>query len=171
MKHTTERIVNAMSNYLIIVLIIFLTACAPRQHIIGATFDESQFAPYLHRGTSTITGQAFVKTRGGEVRFGAGNEVKLVPYNAYTHEIWQANLGNMSIANKDPRLERYIRITTADGFGNFTFENVPPGHYILQCMIYWEVPSGYISRTTGSTVFAHANVNDGETAKVILTSQ
>ena len=50
---------------------------------------ESEFLPYAGTGTNTVTGQAFLKTRDGEVRFGAGCEVVVVPVTSYTIQIYE----------------------------------------------------------------------------------
>ena len=52
----------------------------------SATMTVSSGASLAPAGTGTITGQAFLKTRGGEVRFGAGNMVLLIPSTPYTEE-------------------------------------------------------------------------------------
>ena len=54
-----------------------------------AVFNEDEYATYAGDGTATITGQAFVKTRGGDVKFGAGNKVFLNPVTTYSTEWYQ----------------------------------------------------------------------------------
>src|SRR5689334_7966802 len=55
---------------------------------IQAPFKESEFAPYekKKKGTSSISGQAFLVTRGKEVKYQPGGDVALVPETSYTRE-------------------------------------------------------------------------------------
>jgi hypothetical protein len=134
-----------------------------------SSFTESEFAPYEASGKSAITGQAFLKTRGGDVKYGAGCTVTLLPVTSYTTEIRQrATIAGEHIGPEDPRLNKYRRSTVADGSGNFEFKNLPAGKYYLSCPIYWEV-AGYVSHTTGGVVIGETQVGEGESVKVILT--
>lgn len=131
-------------------------------------FNEKDFAPYLQKGTSSITGQAFLKTVGGEVRYGAGNTVKLIPVTPYNTEVWQASMKGETI-KIDSRWEDYNKNTTADGSGNFEFNNLPAGEYFLECEIYWHVPGPYGMEKTGDIIKKQVKVSDGEKIKVIMT--
>ena len=149
---------------------VLLAACAVAPQPIQAPFVESEFAPYRARGTSTITGQAFLKTRGGDVKYGAGNEVVLVPVTSYTREMTRMMKTGASITKeRDPRYAAYRRTAQADGNGNFEFRNLPAGSYYLDCVIHWEVPGPYVSTVTGGLAEAEVTVGRGETAKVVLT--
>lgn len=134
-------------------------------------FDEAEYTPYAGTGTSTITGQAFLKTRAGEVRLGAGNTVELVPLTPYTRErLNRATLGGQHLEPRDPRLAQYVRTTVADGNGNFEFRNVPAGDYVALCLITWEyVASAYSRATTGGQAYGIVKVGPGETVKVVVT--
>lgn len=151
---------------------IFLVACVvATPQPIRAPFVEREFAPYRGKGTSAIAGQAFLKTRGGEVKFGAGNEVVLVPVTGYTQEMTRMMKAHIPVTHeRDPRYAAYRRTTRADGNGNFEFKDIPAGRYYVDCVIHWEVPGPYgTTSTTGGVAEAEATVGRGETAKVVLT--
>jgi hypothetical protein len=139
-------------------------------------FDESALLPFGGKGTSTITGQAFLKTAGGEVRYGAGDNVLLIPVTPYTTEKveWfvgansiNAGIGIMALQN-NLGLQKYIRTVIGDGSGNFEFQNIPAGDYYILCPIFWSVPD---SDMTGGVALAKTHVGDGETVKIVVTLQ
>ncbi len=133
-------------------------------------FRESEFSPYRGKGTSTIEGQAFLKTRSGDVKYGAGNAVQMVPVTTYTTEILTSLLSGKTLTPPpDPRYYAYRRETVADGSGNFEFRDVPAGSYYLSCAIVWEVPSGYGAMRSGGTAVGKVTVAHGERAKVVVT--
>ena len=135
-------------------------------------FDETQLTPYLAEGTATITGSAFLKTKGGEVKLGAGNTVKLFPATDYFKE--RVKLAGtlkafQQLEGYDSRLNKYVRTTTADAQGNFEFKDVPAGEYYASCSITWQIRSGYGVRTTGGQPMVFVSVKAGETVKVVVT--
>jgi len=134
-------------------------------------FNMFEFFPYQTKGTATIRGSAFLKTRGGEVRLGAGNEVELVPLVPYIEERLQVGtIRGVPLPPRDSRVDAFSRKTIADAQGNFEFTGLPAGRYVLYCAIVWEVPFGsYTTQQTGGTAYAVVTVKEGETAKVIVT--
>jgi hypothetical protein len=133
-------------------------------------FIESEFAPYAGTGTSTIVGQAFLKTRSGEVRFGAGCKVQMAPVTSYTTETYERGiLRGERLEDPDPRYSAYRHTTIADGNGNFEFHNIPAGSYYVSCPIFWEYATSDGLASTGGIAFGQATVAPGETTKVIVT--
>ena len=137
-------------------------------------FNEDEFRPYAEKGTAIITGDAFLKTRGGEIRKGAGNTIYLMPVTAYTGE-WIAHISMYSylqIAPPDPQYFKYEKTTTADSDGRFEFTDLPAGQYYVATKIVWEVPSGGggLSETGGWTS-AKVQVALGEKKKVVVTGR
>jgi hypothetical protein len=158
----------------IFLMLSILGGCAVFQPPRTAIFDESEFAPYAGSGTSTITGQAFQKTQGGDVKYGAGDDVYMVPITSYTRE-WHDKVlvQGQNLASADPetqsKLSQYERHATADAMGNFEFHNIPAGSYYLTCDIEWQYPSQYGLETTGGIVYGEVTVASGESARIILT--
>ena len=143
---------------------------------LAANFDSAVADKYLSTGTGKITGQAFLKTRGGDVRLGAGNTVTLVPNDSWTQQAQKLLRSSTPIerlpAAQKEYLLRTMRDVKADAQGNFEFANLPAGEYLLYTIITWEVPSGYRyggMETTGGKVEAAESLKDGETLRVILT--
>lgn len=158
---------------LIFSIIAIATGCATapshnKTHQMITAFNESEFLPYAAYGSGTIQGQAFLKTRGGDVRYGAGNTVSLIPVNAYSKEVWQASLLG-EVAVKDPRWIKYVRECVADGSGNFEFTKIPAGEYYLECPIFWEVPGPNGLFRSGAVVKSQIRIGDMEVLKVVLT--
>lgn len=124
-----------------------LAGCAMPQatpYIITQPFDESRLAWATKPGDSSIRGQAFLKTRGGDVKTCAGNAVRLLPVSPYTSEIYTAARGRLSDggwSNRDPGLSRYVKRSTCDAQGYFSFKNLPAGEWFLQTSVLWEAPT------------------------------
>lgn len=134
-------------------------------------FPEAEYAALPKVGTGKVTGQAFLRTRGGDVKYGAGSEVFLNPVTSYSN-FWyeqQMQLGQ-PLSAPDPRLNEYVRTQQADGMGNFSFENVPPGDYYVSTKVTWEVPAGYYSSSIqGGWIAEKIKVTNDQATKVMLT--
>ncbi|MCP1220368.1 hypothetical protein NKW45_00705 [Acetobacter orientalis] len=118
-------------------------------------FDPNEVKWSLERGTSTIKGQGFLRTVGGEVRTCAGYPVKLVPYSAYTGEIYEASISGQltaGIANKDSASGAFRKMTQCDAQGNFEFTDLPAGRWFAETIVHWQVPNGYIMSNQGGWI-------------------
>lgn len=135
-------------------------------------FPEAEYAALNKVGTATVRGQAFLKTRGGDVKTAAGNPVYLNPVTSYSNEWYSRSyLTGQRMEPPDPRLTPYMPNQTADGSGRFTFSNVPAGEYYVTSLVTWEAATGYkfSMETQGGIVTKKITVKDGETVEVIVT--
>ena len=133
-------------------------------------FRDEDFAPYAGIGNSSIRGQAFLKTRTGEVKLGAGNEVFLCPVTAYSTEYFRRMIvANVRLLPPDERIIKYFKATVADSSGNFEFKGLPAGEYYLGCKITWEFQGINGWETTGGIGYAMAKVGADESIRVIVT--
>jgi hypothetical protein len=137
-----------------------------------ATFLPSEYAAYEGVGTSTITGQSFLKTRRGDVKFGAGDEIILNPVTTYSTEWWtKAIVGGKTLGPGDDRAKGHTRTAVADGEGRFRFDSLPAGRYYVLSSVVWEVPSvkhpGIIEQT-GGLVGLEVTTRPGQTTQAIL---
>ncbi len=157
----------------IFILATLLSGCATYQQPVSRMpFPEQEYQSLQRSGNATIRGQAFLKTRGGDVKTAAGNEVFLNPVTSYSIEWYEkAFLGRMNLEPNDSRLDRYIKTQTADGSGRFTFKNVPPGDYFVTSVIQWEVPTGYQGalEKTGGSVTKRITVNNDDDLDIVIT--
>lgn len=134
---------------------------------IAAAFDPAAIAYSQGEGPSSITGQAFAKTRGGDTKYAAGETVTLLPVSDYTTEYMKGVGTARGAATADPRLASYARTTVADGEGKFAFTKVPEGSYFVYTKVFWEVPGQYGLTTTGSWIKDIVRAR-GPTTNIIL---
>lgn len=158
-----------MRNQAIPLLLLVAAGCGPVQR--KTQFDEAEYAPYGKPGTSAIVGQAFLKTRAGDVKYGAGNTVYLNPVTNYSREWFELHvLGGKNLAPADSRINQYIREARADGQGGFEFQGIPAGEYYVTCHITWLVPNGTIwPDTTGGWAFAKVKATEGQPVRCVVT--
>ena len=157
-----------------LLLSVTLTGCtglpqgkvAPRM-----AFPESEYVVLAKTGIATVKGQAFLKTRAGDVKTAAGNEVFLNPVTSYSLEWYEAYRSNRRIEERDPRLDEYVRSQLADGNGRFSFKNVPAGEYFLTTNVTWEAPTGFQGalQRQGGIISTRIKVNEGDEIEVIVT--
>ena len=135
--------------------------------LFAIPFPVSEYKKLPTEGSSKVKGQVFMKTRGGDVKVGAGNEVMLNPVTSYSLQWYNASYKQgKPISQKDPRYDKYIFSTIADAQGNFEFTGIPGGEYFLVGSVTWEAPTlgwqgGYIAK--------RIKISDGKVYRIILT--
>ena len=159
-----------------ILFITLLTSCAVQRTNVGTVqripFPIAEYQNLSKEGTAKVTGQAFLKTRGGDVKKAAGNEVMLNPVTAYSNQWYQiAYLQNTPLSEPDPQYENHIITTVADTDGKFAFNNVPAGEYYLTTQVFWESATGYQGalQRHGDTITKKIKVLEGSIKSYILT--
>jgi hypothetical protein len=164
-----------MKTLVLLMLAIGTVGCtAPTQQVISARkpFPEAEYLALQKVGTATVKGQAFLKTRGGEVKTAAGNEVFLNPVTSYSLD-WYENsyIPNWKMEPADPRQASYMKTKLADGNGHFVFKNVPAGEYFLTTSVFWESATGYQSslRRQGGIISKKIKVIEGEELELVIT--
>lgn len=134
-------------------------------------FNEDHLKPYGGKGNSVVIGEAFLKTRGGSVKKGAGETVWLVPVVPYFSEY--VNKEILGAHKLTPGLEKkaysYMRTTKADSDGRFRFEEIQPGEYYVYAMITWSVPTSRGLQGTGGMAFATVMAKPNEQVSVVVT--
>ena len=141
-------------------------------------YNPEEFARYLVRGTAEVTGQAFMKTQSGDVKYAAGNEVWLNPVTSMSNQWYkEIYLGTNHLYPKkeltvdDETLEKYgeaIIVTLGDGEGRFKFQNVPAGDYYMVTEVIWQVPGRYGLSKTGGWVCKKVRIRSGKSHNFIL---
>lgn len=154
--------------------VVLLTGCVPAMQppVDRIAFPEAEYAALAKTGTAVVNGQAFLKTRGGDVKTAAGEDVMLNPVTSYSQQ-WAevAYLGGRDLTAADSRYAQYVRTTTANAEGRFTFTDVPPGDYYLTATVVWDAPTGYQGalRRQGGLVSQRITVKDGDKLDIVLT--
>lgn len=156
--------------------ILALLACVtvprvPPTPLVAFNPDEAKWAEGT--GTAIIEGQAFLKTRGGDVKYGAGNNVYLVPNTPHSFD-WFTRITGGQGANAptvDPRLEPLVKRTMSSGDGRFKFENVPSGPYLVVTTVTWQTATGYrgAAEMQGGWIGAPVVAENGKTVSAIIT--
>lgn len=147
-------------------IVAILTGCAiPPALVQRPEFPVAEYELLPKEGTHIIVGQAFLTTRGGDVKVAAGQPVTLNPVTSYSLH-WCKNVPYN--ASPDPRQNKYLRITTADASGSFSFAGLPAGEYFIVTNVTWEAP-GYGGALTpqGGMVSVRIRI-PSETGKIIV---
>jgi len=157
----------------ILTLTLVLAACSfsrGRSKKPKPQFVAAEYAPYATAGTSAVVGQAFLKTRGGDVKYGAGNKVTLTPVTSYSTPYFESGSAKL-VSPSDPNVEEYTWSTIGDGEGRFVFEGLPPGEYYVACWITWLVPYGKGTRTSGGVARRRITVGPDEVLENVIVYQ
>jgi len=164
-----------MRPSLAVLALVFAAACTPQTPpgarppgpVASCAPADVQWASA--KGTASVDGQAFLKTVGGDVKYGAGNEVDLVPVCAGSTE-WVARQVNSGYgAPVDSTLLRVMRTTTSGGDGKFHFGDLPAGDYYVVTTVTWQAPTRYGLEKQGGFLANKVRATEGQVATVIVT--
>lgn len=160
--------------------LVTLAACAPQPVRLTTAFNPSEVEFVRTPGTATVTGQAFMRQRGGGVVTCAGADVRMAPVTAYSSErinliygnTQRGTSGNMSRQPEQapPGYETASLLARCDAQGNFRFERVPAGEFFLLTSVRWEVPSGYVMQQQGGHLMQRVSTAPGQTQSVVLSN-
>lgn len=133
--------------------------------------DAPTIRAQMMPGHAIIRGQAFSKTRGGEVKYGAGNPIRVLPntkYVATCMSLVVAGYQTTCMATLMPM----ARTVTADGEGRFEITDLRPGQYQLSTFIAWEIPGPFGLQQTGGVIFKVVDVpSDTDIVSAMLNGQ
>lgn len=136
-----------------------------------APAELSEYGPFLSGGNGIVTGQAFMKTRGGDVKLAAGNPVHLDPATTYSKS-WLVLRGDMyryfHDAVPDSLFTAARKVATADAQGKFRFEGLAPGLYYVTTYVRWETGGAY-TPTQGGVLADSVRVEAGKTTDIVMT--
>lgn len=129
--------------------------------------SPADYAAFLRPGKGILDGQAFLTTRGGEVRLAAGRVVTLDPVTTLSRA-WFRTVGSVAgrfeEAPADTLFLRARRTATVDAQGKFRFADLAPGMYYVRTIVSWEVAN----EIQGGLVADSVGVNDSRESSAIL---
>ena len=131
-------------------------------------FPQAEYDKLKLEGSEKLTGQAFLKTLGGDVKVAAGSQVVLMPKTSYT-DFQFATCTITRCDKEDMRAAKYEKLTIADAQGKFEFDNIAPGEYYIQTTVTWMRPSPYGLVTEGGALMSAASVKAGQNNTVMVT--
>jgi hypothetical protein len=147
------------------------TVPPPPQWSLVSETAEAEYGPYLKSGTSTISGQAFLRQKNGVVVTGAGRLVTLDSATSVGNEWWNKAApvwAHRTLTPPSSGFAKARRSTIADASGRFKFEELPAGQYYVRTTVTWE-PGG-LTPTQGGLVGQFVDVKKGQEKEIILST-
>lgn len=158
---------------LIAVVALLVSACAPI-NLYGvppptpiipdrepsAALDAHAIKAAMRPGHAIVRGQAFSKTVGGDVKYGAGGEILVLPNTDYVSQCI-AILKMQYITTACGKVIWPLgRVVIADGEGRFEITDLAPGEYSISTLITWGIPGRFGIEQTGGVVSTVINVKN-----------
>jgi len=162
-----------MFRFTIVLLILALVSCTTTREVIQRVpYNELEYVHFKEAGTAKVTGQAFLRTSSGDVKYAAGSRVSLVPVTSISNQWyyqWYLVEDHINpekvLGIKDPRHQAIIRAKQADGDGRFTFENIPAGEYYIITYVKWMVNQNIV----GGFICNKVSIEDGKSHNFVIT--
>ena len=160
-------------RFVIVLLILASVSCKTTREVIQrVSYNELEYVNFKKAGTAKATGQAFLRTSSGDVKYAAGSRVSLVPVTSISNQWyyqWYLVEDHLSpekvMGERDIRHSAIIRRTEADGEGKFTFRNIPAGEYFIITSVVWK----FDQRTVGGFICNKVSIEDGKLHDFVIT--
>ena len=151
-------------------LMVVLGGCVAHAPIVNlGAFPAAEHEALATSGDSSVSGQLFLRTVGGDVKYGAGSQVVLWPATSYTSRFYAAHIANNRVTPLSQELKKFSRFTQADGEGRFVFKHLPAGKYYVGGEVIWHRPSGLGPLPEGGFVMKEVTVAEGQESSVMVT--
>lgn len=165
-----QKLTEKISRIFIIALVVLAGAKAKAQYVqperddtvrlmAKAHFDTTYARAALQKGTGTIKGVAFMRTKNGygmkvgKPIYAKNSKILLFPVTPYFLEFLElkkkANPKKLKFAYLSPEAWYFRLEAITNSTGEFTFPEMKPGKYYLECVLNWSTTGSY-DRYTGS---------------------
>lgn len=135
------------------------------------SYTDAEFAIYKGEGNAIVSGQAFLRQRGGGVVVCAGETVLLFPHTSTFEQL--IDLARQHVKpimpdTADPRFKEVARSATCDAQGDFRFTNLPRAPWYIFTRVQWS--AGDLGRQ-GGVLLGRVDTSDGGEHRVLLTDK
>lgn len=148
-----------------------LGACAVEKQL---PFDAKGHSAALTKGTAKIEGEGFLRRKNAWLARCSGEVVYLVPDTAYFREWVEIYRAGNTIENAAALNERHkgaIRKTQCNMKGQFSFENLPAGKWLVATRVTYDSEATIsILPMYDYTFLTEVETKAGETTPVILSN-
>ncbi len=132
-------------------------------------FPVEEYKRLSQIGEGTVKGSIYLKDAYGNKIIGKQVRLYLNPVTSYSRQWYQESyLNGKKMDKADPRLFNYLKFTTSDTLGHFSFYGVPSGKYYLIGVVRCSQECGYDS-PVNIRIAKEIEVNDKETVNVDLS--
>ncbi|MDR3381734.1 hypothetical protein [Cupriavidus basilensis] len=135
-------------------------------------FNAAEYEALPKTGTGVVRGQVFLKTRGGDVKKGAGAQVILSPATSLSEQSYAEGYKSGKTPRASPgggETQKYWRRATADADGRFEIRDVPPGKFFVMSELTWEAPTQFGLAKQGGIIIVPVLVENGKTSDAMVT--
>ncbi|QOR62672.1 carboxypeptidase-like regulatory domain-containing protein [Sulfurovum sp. ST-21] len=107
-------------------------------------FPMDEYVRLARVGKGTVKGQIYITDGYGKKVVGKATRLYLNPKTSYSDQWYQESyIGGQKMQKADDRLFNYLRFTSSDANGNFSFYGVPSGSYYLIGTVRCGMECGY----------------------------
>lgn len=124
-------------------------------------------APYLEKGTGVISGVVRIETSAGAFVASRGTQVILSPATKNTSARFEKYVVQRNELPEHREAE-FVLFGRTTASGQFRFEKLPPGNYLLASAVRWS-PTGRSDDARFEVPYARVTLADGEDATVVVT--
>jgi len=132
-------------------------------------FPVDEYKRLSQIGEGTVKGVIYLTDASGNKIYGKQTRLYLNPVTSYSKQWYKESyIGGKKLTKADPRLFNYLKFTTSDANGRFTFYGVPSGRYYLIGVVRCAEQCGY-DTSTNIRIAKEIEVDGKETVNVDLT--
>lgn len=132
-------------------------------------FPVNEYKRLSQIGEGTVKGSIYLQDGYGNKIVGRQTRLYLNPVTSYSKQWYQESyISGKKMDKADPRLFNYLKFTTSDANGNFSFYGVPSGRYYLIGVVRCARQCGYDS-PTNIRIAKEIEVNGKETVNIDLS--
>ncbi|MCG7584959.1 hypothetical protein [Photobacterium sp. OFAV2-7] len=136
------------------------------------TFNVEEVAWAKEPGSASISGEAFMRTQGGDIRTCAGIEASLTPVSSYADERmlllygsnWEGYNDSRQLPAGPTEYNSSTIRTICNADGEFYFNDLAAGEYYLVTPVTWMV-----KQLQGGNMMRRVKLDDGESLSLIIT--
>jgi len=99
---------------------------------VRISFPVQEYSKLSKKGRATVKGRIYLDNNYGNKIYGKNTRLYLNPVTSYSKQWYeQSYLGGHKLTKADKRLYNYLKFTTSDANGNFSFYGIASGSYYL----------------------------------------